>query len=503
MKHSFKVVRDGDKVPFQLGTVVESLQGAGLSTDDSVRLARGLEKGYRGRNTREVRLAKLQKALAELVEAAHGADAAARFMAQPPPFSPLQVQGADGGELPFSRRTLAGALEKQGYAFREANALARQIEGELRRGGSALVTIPELVHQTALVLGARYGLEAQGRFEAAQAQPSELWIMGPDGARTPYSRGVLAQSLMALGLGPDLSHGLAKRAELNLWRLGERELSHDRLRETVKRLLQREAGDEFVRRFELLHALRRPDRPLIILIGGAPGVGKSNLASALAYRLGVARIVSTDAIRQALRSLISPELSPTLHASSFTAWRAELLPEERPQPKRKRVVRGFQRQVQQLAGPLQAIMSRSRDEASSLIMEGIHLVPGFFPPEGLGGATVVEIVLSVSDPDRHRSYFGTREVETRHRRGREHYLEHFEEIRIIQDFCAARARAEGVPVIEAGSFDELVDASMEAILSAALLERPDVPNGDGLPGDGPPGEEDLAEVEGGAAGETV
>ena len=82
MKDSFKVVRDGDKVPFQLGTVVESLQGAGLSTDDSVRLARGLEKGYRGRNTREVRIGKLQKALAELVEAAHGADAAARFTAR-------------------------------------------------------------------------------------------------------------------------------------------------------------------------------------------------------------------------------------------------------------------------------------------------------------------------------------------------------------------------------------------------------------------------------------
>lgn len=498
MKHSFKVVREGDKVPFQLGTVVESLQGVGLPTDDSVRLARALEKGYRQRNTREVRLGKLQAALAELVEAAHGAEAAARFTAQPPPFAPLQVQDGEGGEVPFSRRTLAGALEKQGYAFREANALARQIEGELRRGGSALVTIPELVHQTALVIGARYGLEAQGRFEAAQAQPSELWIVGPDGVKTPYSRGVLAQSLMALGLGPDLSHGLAKRTELNLWRLGERELPHVALREAVKRLLQREAGDEFVRRFELLHALRRPDRSLIILIGGAPGVGKSNLASALAYRLGVARIVSTDAIRQALRSLISPELSPTLHASSFTAWRSELLPEERPQPKRKRVVRGFQRQVQQLAGPLQAIMSRSRDEGSSLIMEGIHLVPGFFSADALGDATVVELVLNVSEPDLHRSYFGVREVETRHRRGRQHYLEHFEEIRMIQDFCAARARAEGVPVIEAGSFDELVDASVEVVLSAALLEHPDV-----LGGGGSPGEERLAEVEAARAGEAL
>ncbi len=276
---------------------------------------------------------------------------------------------------------------------------------------------------------------------------------------------------MALGLGPELSHQLAKRAEVMLWRLGERELPVSAVRASVKRLLLQEAGEEFVRRYELLRALRRPERPLIILIGGAPGVGKSNLASALAYRLGLPRIVSTDAIRQALRSLISPELSPELHTSSFTAWRAELLPSENPKPKRKRVVRGFQRQVQQLTAPLHAIISRSVQETSSIVMEGIHLVPGFIPLDGFEGATVIELVLRVSDPELHQSYFGVREVQTHSRRRHEHYLAHFDEIRMIQDFCAAQARAEGVPIIEAGNFDTLVEGAIEHILNAALAER--------------------------------
>lgn len=500
MKQGFKVVRADDRVPFQLGTVVESLQGAGLSTDDSVRLARDLEKHYRQKGAREVSLAQLVGTLKHLVENAHGSDAAARFAAQPPPFAPLMVRDETADEThdatglgarptetgadtitAFSRRTLAGTLEKQGYSFKEASALARQIEQELRRGGSEVITLPELAHQTALTIGARYGREARERFEAAQEQAVELWVVREDGGRTPYSRGILAQSLMALGLGPELSHRLAKRTEALLWRLGQRDLPLATLRRSVKRLLLQEAGEEFVRRYELLHALRHPERPLIVLIGGAPGVGKSNLASALAYRLGLPRIVSTDAIRQALRSLISPELSPELHTSSFTAWRAELLPSETPKPKRKRVVRGFQRQVQQLAAPLQAIMNRSADEASSLVMEGIHLVPGFISLSDPGSATVVELVLVVSDPELHRSYFGTREVQTRNRRQREHYLEHFEEIRMIQDFCAAQARAEGVPVIEAGNFDELVDGAIEAILNVALVEQPDSLGDDELP----------------------
>jgi len=471
-RHSFKVVLADDKIAFNLGAVVESLQGAGLLTDEAIRVARALEKHYRQKNAKEVKLAALVATLQTLLEEAYGPDAAERFSRQAPPFAPLKIRDdSDSAEVTFSRRTLAGSLEKQGYSFKEASALARQIEQELRRDGSDLVTPPELAHQTALTIGMRYGPEARARFEAAQGRPSELWVLQEDGVRVPYSRGILAQSLMSLGLAPELSHQLAKRTEALLWRLGQRELPLSAVRGSVKRLLLQEAGEEFVRRYELLHALRRPEQPLIILIGGAPGVGKSNLASALAYRLGLPRIVSTDAIRQALRALISAELSPELHTSSFTAWRAELLPSENPKPKRKRVLRGFQRQVQQLTAPLQAILGRSVEEGTSIVLEGIHLVPGLIPLDALDGATIVELVLTVSDPERHQSYFGAREVQTRSRRRREHYLGHFDEIRMIQDFCVAQAKAEGVPVIEAGDFDGLVEGAIEHILDAALIER--------------------------------
>ena len=470
-RQSFKVVSGDGKVAFNLGVVVESLQGAGLPTDEAVRLARALEKYYRQKNAKEVKRAALAATLRALVEEAHGSEAATRFGEQPPPFTPLKVGGAQDADVAFSRRNLVESLEKQGYSFKASNTLARLIEQELRRSGSERITPLELAHQMALTIGALYGDEARARFEAAQGRPSELWVVPDDGVRVPYSRGILAQSLMALGLGPELSYKLAKRTEVLLWELGKHELSLTDLRGSVKRLLLQEAGEEFVRRYELLHTLRRPDRPLIILIGGAPGVGKSNLASALAYRLGVPRIVSTDAIRQALRSLISRELSPELHTSSFAAWRTELLPSETPKPRRKRVVRGFQRQVQQLTAPLEAIISRSVEEGTSLVMEGIHLVPGFTTLERFASATVVELVLNVSDPELHRSYFGAREVQTDNRRRREHYLEHFDEIRIIQDFCAAQAKAEGVPVLEAGSFDTLVDGAIEQILDAALVEQ--------------------------------
>ena len=49
--------------------------------------------------------------------------------------------------------------------------------------------------------------------------------------------------------------------------------------------------------------LKQLDVPLVILIGGATGTGKSTVATEIAYRLGITRATSTDFIRQTIRAL--------------------------------------------------------------------------------------------------------------------------------------------------------------------------------------------------------
>jgi 2-phosphoglycerate kinase len=71
-------------------------------------------------------------------------------------------------------------------------------------------------------------------------------------------------------------------------------------------------------------------------------VGKSVLASALAYRLGITHIVPSDAVREVFRATLSKDLLPTLHQSTFEAWKA-LLPEIslEEESHEERVMRGF------------------------------------------------------------------------------------------------------------------------------------------------------------------
>ncbi len=470
------VSREAASYSFSLGEIVESLQGVGVPTDAAILIAREVEKHYRGGSEPTIRLDRLVERVAKEVEEKVGKEVADRYLVQTPPFVPIEVQ-AGGAITPFSRRVLAKSLESLGLRFKEAYAVAAQVEQSLRSKGYEFVNERELAHLTSLALEARVGRDARIRYEAQLSALPDLQVVEAGGARFPFSRGILARSLMVSGLGPDLAYSFATDLETVLLHKGHDSVERDALHQEVRQFLNEEAGEEFARRYDLMRNLRRPERPIIVLVGGAPGVGKSSLAAELAYRLGIRRVVSSDAVREALRSLISPELSPSLHRSSFTAWRSDLLPEEQAtaKPKRKRVVRGFQAQAQQLSTALLAIVERGVVEATSMVLEGIHLVPGLLPLAETPGALIVELALVVSDPERHHEHFLSRDQETRQRRNAQSYLEHFTEIRIIHDFIAERARQEGVPLIEASDLDEAVTRATDRILDASLQEAPSKP----------------------------
>lgn len=465
------VVRRGEEsYPYSAGTVVEALQSAGVPTEDAMDLTRDVERRLRAGGAREVELQQLRQLLAAEVRKHTGEDAEQRFMRQTPPFVPLLV-GQRG--KPLTRRRLTSSLEKMGLGFKEANVVAAQVEQGIRADGLERVPRDELARRVALVLEGRFGRDVRLRYELITSTSFELKVHEPGGDTLPYSRGILAQSLTAIGLTPELSHNIAKRVETALYATNATVVQRDQVRDQVVALLKREAGDEFAQRYLMMRQTRRRDKPLIVLFGGAPGVGKSAIASEVGYRLGVPRIVSTDSVRQALRSLIGPELSPVLHSSTYDAWRAELLPEEREtaSPEPMRVLRGFLAQVNQLKPALTAIVQRNIYEATSIVMEGVQLLPGVSPVHNVAGATVVPIVLSVEDEEDHLKHFATREGQTGNKRGQQNYLDHFTEIRILQRYVCEQAVRHGVQLVEAGDFDRAVERCVDHVLDVLMLEQ--------------------------------
>jgi 2-phosphoglycerate kinase len=289
-------------------------------------------------------------------------------------------------------------------------------------------------------------------------------IVVSDQAGLPYSKGLMASSIMATGLAPLRAYEVAERIEERLLASERYEITREELRELAISVLSEVVGKRYADTYRNWQAVEGLDLPLIVLIGGTTGVGKSTIATQLAARLGITRIISTDAVREVMRSLFSELIMPTLHTSSFEAHRAVRGPIPRSADP---VTVGFEEQVRAVAVGIEALIERSVLEGTALIVEGAHLVPGFIGGAWEEKAVVVPIVITVDDEDVHRSHFLLRAQESS-QRAVERYLTAFGNIRKVQRYIRTLAQQRGAPVISSYSLDATLAAVIDHVVSRAV-----------------------------------
>jgi 2-phosphoglycerate kinase len=275
----------------------------------------------------------------------------------------------------------------------------------------------------------------------------------------PFSKGLMAQSLSASGLPIDRAYRLAQTIEMRLDGRRRSPVDVAELRAVAEAVLREQAGEQAVRRFRDWERLDRLDRPLIVLLAGTAGVGKSTLATMLANRLGVTRVIPTDAIREVLRTSFSHGVLPAVHYSSFEASAAVTL---NPEANGDDDLAGFARQAEAVEAGVEAILERALKESVGLIMEGVHLVPGMLPPGLSQRATLVETLIVVKEREQHQAHFSQRGGH----RPAERYVRRLPEIRKLQEFLVDRARAHGVDILDNVSLDQTLGQVMDLVLEA-------------------------------------
>jgi 2-phosphoglycerate kinase len=361
------------------------------------------------------------------------------------------------GQRPFMRGIMVHSLMSRGASFEEAYRAAGLVRDRIR--GRDTVSRDELARLVEEVFTGSVLERAPVRL------PRPVFVTG-EGAHSPFSKGVLSQSLLAAAVEPNDAFDVAREIEAQLVGSGVEKIEREDLRRLAHRMVERKLGERPAERYRVWRNFQASERPLILLLGGTSGVGKTALAQEVAHRLGISRTSSTDAIRQVMRIMLSKALVPAIHASSYEAHEVlpELPGEEDP------VVAGFRAQAATVSVGVRAMMDRAVEENTSLLLDGVSVAPGLIDLGAYAdSAFVIFLLVATLDEDAFRARFAARGRDAV-RRAPHRYIEKLDAILRIQDYLLELAEAHDVPIVDNVSFDACVLSILRHV-TETLRER--------------------------------
>lgn len=364
--------------------------------------------------------------------------------------------------IPFLRGMLTHYLLEHGFSFQEAYQVADRIRRATQeRKKISAERMLELIHTHVQELFGDRPI-GNGIFWAPGARQI---LVEDEGGSRPFSREHLANSLTILGVDEDEAYRAAERIGAEFIQQGRSVVRPEDIQRTALKLLKGDYGDAFAERYLAWHDFRANEQPLplVVLIGGASGVGKTTAAVALANLLNISRMTSTDEIRQVMRLMIARDLMPTVHVSSYEAWETVTVPlPSNADP----VIYAFREQATRINVGVRAVVERTIAENVDLVVDGVHLLPDLCNLKGCEKrAIIVRANLYLSDPQAYVERFETRGKRAS-RRPQHRYIEHLDKIIQIQEHILEVGEAFGVPAYENTDLDESVQS-----LSLQIMDR--------------------------------
>jgi 2-phosphoglycerate kinase len=372
----------------------------------------------------------------------------------------LEIIRQDRSKHPFMRGMLAHKLIQRGLSFDQAYQISKDAKSFFHE--QAEVSSESLMRSVDALIVKRYGKELlKGLTKELFPSGKQICVFRRN-ATAPFSKGLLTQSITASGLKPEEAFQIAFELEANLMKEDILRISKKKLFGEVFSIIKNKYNSHIADLYKLASRIDELDRPVIIYLGGASGTGKSVMSTFLAGRLGINKITGTDTIREIMRLVFKRDLLPSLHNSSTKAG----IGMPKTLEKSVRLIGGFCLQAQQVSVGVKAVVDRAVKEKTSMIIEGIHLLPNMQQAikEGTKRAFHIPITLSLMNEKDHRDRFFERGKGNELRR-KEIYLRSFENIRIIHEFVNLESEKNEIEVVDNEDFDETTNTLMQLIIN--------------------------------------
>ncbi len=366
----------------------------------------------------------------------------------------------EGTRTPFLRGLLTSSLIDAGLSFDDAYDLASAIRQKLSNRSE--ITTQSLRNLVIKELSRLNKPEILETYERVESPLQRIRVTNRRGERETFSPSEYRQSLLSTGLSLEQVQAISQSFLKVLEESGKVDIHTDEIGYTTNEILQNELGREAAQRYLIWIDYVRSGRPLILLIGGTTGCGKSTIATEMAHRLGIIRTQSTDMLREVMRMMIPKRLLPTLHTSSFNAWQ-RLPGRTETEPTEKLIVMGYTHQTELVSVPCEAVIQRAVREGVSLILEGIHVSPALMKHlEKYQNAVIVPVMLAVLKKELLKLRLHGRGLTVPERESTR-YLSHFGQIWQLQSYLIAEADRGDMEIINNDDKELATEWIMHAI----------------------------------------
>ena len=357
----------------------------------------------------------------------------------------IVVNEVENTRVPFLRGILTRSLLDAGLEFEEAFNLATELREEL--ADETEVSVDSIRRRVFEMLEAHGHLGAMEPYRLPLVAPARIQVVSLSGTVSAFSRGRHERYLQASGLKRDKAEQITTMIYDYLLAANIQSITTCQLGYLTYMCLEQEASRKAARRYLLWSEFQRSARPLLLMICGTVGTGKSTVATEVAHLLDIVRIQSTDMLREVMRMMMSKRLLPVLHKSSFLAWKALPIQDVKDRDKDQVIADGYHSQADLLAVSCDAVLQRAEEESVPLIIEGVHVHPGLLnrAPQD-GEAILVHATLAVLKPKELKSRLRGRGVKVPQRRAKR-YLNNFDSIWSLQSHLLSEADRHDTPII--------------------------------------------------------
>lgn len=369
---------------------------------------------------------------------------------------------AEDTRVPFLRGILTRTLTDAGLTFEEAYALSSKIRSNFDPDSS--VTTSEIREAVLEYLSEHYGDEITQAYISRDSVTYNLMVLGVDNEWSPFYRSQHRRCLESCGLDQEKAT-IATEAIIN-------NLHSQEITEVTVAAIGRMTYDYLLSNFNKIVAHRymvwidhlHSGRPLILLIGGTTGSGKSTIATEVAHQLGIVRTQSTDMLREVMRTMIPERFLPALHVASFNAGDALPMSFNPDDDHDSQVTNGYLLQSEFLAVSCEAVIQRALHERVSLILEGVHVHPSLLDRiDTDNDAVVVMVTLAILKPRQLKARLSGRLLEAPDRKLSSH-LSQIDKIWQMQSFLLSEADRMGITILSNDDKERVTNRVMQTVI---------------------------------------